>query len=137
MQIHTGKISVNANIDMQNLLQHSKESNAKLEKPTSFDAPVAEVSFSKEGMAALREQQNQSECMGYMESRELAMSDGTKYWIDNEIELEHYFNMRELSARALKDGNYDVKALDTAFKWRLSNLEGYIICQQTNDGSKI
>lgn len=181
MQIHTGKISVNANIDMQNLLQLSKESNVKLEKPTFFDAPAAEVSFSKEGMSALREQQNQSESMGYMESRELAMSDGTKYWIDNEIELVHYFNMREMSSQTLKDGNYDVKdlmasmmetyetmynqileahkdgdrqfvsditgtrsitleedlkALDTAFQRRLSNLEGYITCQQTNDGSK-
>ena len=136
MQIHTGKISVNANIDMQNLLQLSKESNVKLEKPTFFDALAAEVSFSKEGMSALREQQNQSEYMGYMESRELAMSDGTKYWIDNEIEVEYYFNMRDMSAQTLNDGNYDVKALDTAFQWRLSNLEGYITCQQTNDGSK-
>ena len=45
MQIHTGKISGNANIDMQNLFQHSKESNVKMEKPTFFDAPAAEVSF--------------------------------------------------------------------------------------------
>lgn len=181
MQIHTGKISTNANIDMYNLTQLSKESNVELEKPTFFDAPAAEVSFSREGMSALREQQNQPEYMGYMESRELAMSDKAKYWIDNEIELEHYFNMREMSAQTLKDGNYDVKdlmasmmetyetmynqileahkegdrefvseitgtrsitleedlkALDRAFQWRLSNLEGYITCQQTNDGSK-
>ena len=177
MQIYTGKISGNVNIDMQNLLQHSKESNVKMEKPTCFDAPAAEVSFSKEGLSALREQQNQSGYMGYTESRKLAMAEGTRYWIDNEIELEHYFNMREMSARTLKDGNYDVKdlmasmietyetmyhqvleahkdgdrqfiseitgtrpitleddlkALDTAFQWRLSNLEGYITCQQTN-----
>lgn len=177
MQIHTGKISGNINIDMQNLFQHSKESNAKMEKPTFFDAPAAEVSFSKEGLSALREQQNQSGYMGYTESRELAVAEGTRYWIDNEIELEHYFNMREMSAQTLKDGNYDVKdlmasmmetyetmynqileahkdgdrqfvsevtgtrsitleddlkALDTAFQWRLSNLEGYITCQQTN-----
>ena len=178
MQIHTGKICGNANIDIQNLLQYSKESNAKLEKPTFFDAPAAELSFSKEGMLALREQQNQSGYIGYMESRELAMAEESRYWIDNEIELEHYFAMREMSTQTLKDGNYDIKdlmesmmetmynqivevhkngdrqfvseitgtrtitleedlkALDTAFQWRLSNLEGYITCQQTNDGSK-
>ena len=181
MQIHTGKISANANIDMQNLLQFSKESNVKLEKPTFFDTPAAEVFFSREGMSALREQQNQSEYTGYIESRELAMAKETRYWIDNEIELEHYFAMREMSAQTLKDKNYDVKdlmasmmetyetmynqilevhkdddrqfvseitgtrsitleedlkALDRAFQWRLSNLEGYITCQQTSDGSK-
>lgn len=181
MQINTKKLCENANINMQNLLQHSKESNIKLEKPTFFDTPAAEVSFSKEAMAALRDQQNQSGYMGYIESREWVMAEGTRYWIDNEIELEHYFTMREMSAQTLRDGNYDVKdlmasmmetyetmynqileahkdgdrqfvseitgtrsitleedlkALDTAFQWRLSDLEGYITCQQTNDGSK-
>lgn len=180
MQIHTGKICGNANVDMQNLLQSSKETNTQLEKPIFF-APAAEVSFSKEGMLALREQQNQSGYVGYMESRELAMAEKTRYWIDNEIEWEHYATMREMSSQTLKDGNYDVKdlmksimetyetmynqiveahkngerqfvseitgtksitleedlaALDNAYQWRLSNLKGYITCQQTNDGSK-
>lgn len=179
MQIYTGKMCENTNIDMQNLLQSSKEQKAELEKPTFFNAPAAEVSFSKEGMAALREQQNQSGYVGYMESRKLA--EESRYWIDNEIELEHYFTMREMSAQTLKDGNYDVRdlmesmmetyetmynqiveahkngdrqfvseitgtrsitleedlaALDNAYQWRLSNLEGYITCQQTKDGSK-
>ena len=111
MQIHTGKISANANINMQNLLQFSKESNVKLEKPTFFDTPAAEVFFSREGMSALREQQNQSEYTGYIESREVAMAKETRYWIDNEIELEHYFAMREMSGQTLKDKNYDVKDL--------------------------
>lgn len=175
MQIYTGKMYENTNRGMQNLLHSSKELNVKVESPTFFDAPAAEVSFSKEGMSALREQQNQSGYVGYMESREL--TEESRYWIDNEIELEHYFSMREMSGQTLKDGNYDVKdlmesmmetyetmynqileahkdgnrqfisektgtrsitleedlaALDKAYQWRLSNLEGYITCQQTN-----
>lgn len=181
MQIHIGKTSGNTNIDMQNLLQHSKESNAKLEKMTFFNTPEAEVSFSKEGMLALREQQSQSEYAGYVESGELAMAEEAKHWISNEVEWEYYTAMREISAQTLKAGNYDVKdlmesmietyetmynqiveahkegecqfvseitgtrsitleedlaALDRAYQWRLSNLEGYITCQQTNDGAK-
>ncbi len=177
MQIHTGKICGNANVNIQDLLQSSKESNAKLEKPTFFDTPATEVSFSKEGMLSLREQQNQSGYIGYVESKELAMAEETKHWISNEVEWEHYAAMREMSAKTLKDGNYDVKdlmesmmetyetmyhqilethkdgdrqfvseitgtrsitleedlaALDHAYQWRLSNLEGYITCQQTN-----
>lgn len=30
----------------------------------------------------------------------------------------------------------DLAALDNAYQWRLSDLEGYITCQQTKDGSK-
>lgn len=177
MQIHTGKIYENKNVDMQNLLQYSKEPNVKLKKPAFFDAPAVEVSFSREGMSALREAQNESDYEGYIECKKQAISEEARYWIDNEIELEHYFSMRKMSAETLKDKNYDVKdlmesmietyettynqilelhkdgnrlfvsektgtrsitleedlkALDNAFGWRLSNLEGYITCQQTN-----
>lgn len=179
MQIYTGKMYENSNIDMQNLLQYSKDSNVKTEEATLFDTSAAEVSFSKEGMLALREQQNQAGYVGYVESQKLA--EESQYWIDNEIASDYYFSMREISAQTLKDGNYDakdlmesmmetydtmyhqilkahkdgnrqfvsektgtrsvtleedLKALDTAFQWRLSNLAGYITCQQTNDGSK-
>ena len=52
------------------------------------------MSFSKEGLSAVREQQNQSGYVGYMESRKLA--EESRYWISNEIELELYFAMREV-----------------------------------------
>ena len=97
MQIYTGKMYENTNRDMQNLSHALKGLNVKVEKPIFFEIPAVEVSFSKEGMSALREQQNQSGYVGYMESRELA--EESRYWIDNEIELEHYFSMREMSVQ--------------------------------------
>ena len=117
---------------------------------------IDNVEISNEGRRALREKLREvkpkvEEPIGY----ELTIQD------TNEVEWEHYTSMREYSGLTLKDGKYnledvmksmmvsynltgensltldeDLAGLDRAYNKRLANLAGYIVCQQTNDGSK-
>jgi hypothetical protein len=141
----------------------------------SGNGQIDNVVISEEGMNALLEMQQERKPQIDEEAYKLTIQN------TNELEMEHYFAMREYSGLTLKDGNYniedvmksmidayetrynqivkehengdrqvsyeltdetsvtldeDLAGLDRAYNICLANLEGYIICQQTSDGSK-
>ena len=121
------KISETLSYDRNSGLLHEKNKTTNMSQMKdvlqSRNGRAASVEISDEGRAALREELRKIKS----DEEEPNLSDELLTVEDtNEVEMEHYFAMREYSGQTLKDGNYNLedvmKSMLDAYEARYNEL---------------